>query len=198
MQYYNKSNGKSALKPTMRNDLKIIITLISILLLVINTSFLEAKSNSAVIPLNISVQGKLIISDAESDGHDNSNILNTSLNTKIRIRTNLNRWQLVATRNNEIENNKILISYKLSAARKANLKSAKLNSNFSNPTLSNNIPRNSQITILEGLSKTSLERDSGNHNNYLELSQDLNSIDNSEVSESDIANTSITYSLVSL
>lgn len=158
MQYYNENKNKLLL-PSMKKQVKIISTIILTLLLVINTSFLAARSSNAVIPLNISVQGKLIISDAKSDGNNNSNTLDTTSNTKIRIRTNLNRWQLVANRNNETKNNTILISYKLNAASKANPRAAKLNPIFNNPVLLNSIHRNSQTTILEGFSKTSLERD---------------------------------------
>lgn len=182
----------------MKKQVKTISTIIAMLLAMLDTGLLAAKANSAIVPLNIVVQGKLIISDAESDSNNSSNTLNTTLNTKIRIRTNLNRWQLIANRNNEIENSKILVSYKLSAASKANPKAAKLNSIFNNPTLLNNISRDSQTTILQGLSKTSIERDTGNYNNYLELSQSFSSTDNSEISESELNSTSITYNLVSL
>ncbi|WP_139319911.1 hypothetical protein, partial [Serratia marcescens] len=125
----------------MKKQVRTISTITSTLLLVLNTSSLAAQSSDAVVPLSISVQGKLIISDAESDGNNNSNTLNTTSNTKIRIRTNLNRWQLTANRNNEIKNNNILVSYKLSAASKANLKAAKLNSIFNSPALLSTISK---------------------------------------------------------
>lgn len=178
----------------MNNSLKILGILI-ISLTTSLASFSFARANSATIPINITVTGKLVISNGESDHEDGLSVSTKKANTTLRIRTNLNKWQLVAQRNSQSKN--ISISFKLKAGSKGNLNAAKLNPIFENSTTLNKIPNNSQTIILNGTGKTSLERDSKNFNNYIELSQILTPT-NSKITNTDFENTSITYSLVSI
>lgn len=149
----------------------------------------SAYSNSATVPLSIEVNGKLIITDEETDtfsasrqstlvpininrSKDDFNILGTS---GIRIRSNVDKWSLIA-KITELSVNKkrispklISLKYQTSAGSKGNPNAAKLLAPFNRPTSLSTIPKDMPVTVLEGRSKTSLQRDEGNHNNWFGL-----------------------------
>lgn len=151
---------------------------------------LKACSSGATVPINIKVNGKLIISDEVSEGSmSDGNTVVAAINTdrsrngfnllneyKLRIRSNETKWRLVGNiieipmgKKKRISPNKIKLTYELSNGSKANPHSARLVAPFTAPVSLNNVPKKSDFIILEGSSKTSLERDPGNHDNWLGL-----------------------------
>lgn len=158
---------------------KQINKLIAFTVVLLSTFSTKVTANDAAILLNIQVQGKLIISDSKSDTNDNNTFI-TSPNKKFRIRTNLNNWQLIANRSKNIN-----VSYKINASENANPNSARLVLGSTNSQ-----------KIIEGVRKTSLNRDKGNYNNYLEIIPTIN--DEKGFSTEEISESLITYSLVSL
>lgn len=149
----------------------------------------SAYSNSATVPLSIEVNGKLIITDEDTDNlsssrqstlvpinidrsRNNFNILGTS---GIRIRSNLERWKLLAKITELSVNEKrinpklISIHYETSVGSKGNPNAARLIAPFNRPTRLSTIPKDMPVTVLDGRSKTSLDRDTGNHNNWFGL-----------------------------
>ena len=174
------------------------------------------KANQATVPLNITVSGKLIISNSESDnksGIDPTlNVLlrlipdlnNSVVSGKaaIRIRTNLNNWKLTAQRRDLTEHSTnispddISVSFTTQNGSKANPNSGKLLSPFNTTTSLNQISTSNPITILEGSTKTSLDRDPSNQNNWFQLTSNY-SISPDFFYDVGAWNTIISYSLVS-
>ena len=181
------------------------------------SSNLTAISNQATVPINITVAGKLIITDAENDNKSGSDpTLNVNLklvpdlnnatvsgSSSIRIRTNLNSWKLTAQRSNlpdsavNIDPKDISLRFTTEAGSKANPNAGKLLSPFNNQTANlSHISTNGPIDLLVGLSKTSLERDPENKNNWFQLTSNY-SVSPDFFYEIGEWNTTVSYSLVS-
>ena len=180
------------------------------------SSFLTAKSNQATVPINITVAGKLIITDAGNDNKSGSSpTLNVNLklvpdlnssvvsgSSSIRIRTNLNSWKLTAQRSNlsdstvNIDPKDISLNFITQAGSKANPNAAKLLSPFNQNSNLSQISTSSPTDILVGLGKTSLERDPQNTSNWFQLTSNY-SISPDFFYEIGEWNTTVSYSLVS-
>lgn len=151
---------------------------------------LSSYSNSATVPINIKVNGKLIITDEASENSvSGDKSLITNINTdrskknfnivdeyKLRVRSNVGKWRLVgniteipAGKKERINPKFIRLTYETSNGSKANPSSARLSNQFAIPVPLSIIPQGTDFTVLEGISKTSLERDKGNHNNWYGL-----------------------------
>lgn len=191
----------------------IIVTIV--ILCFLYTSNLTATPSQAIVPLNITVQGKLIITDAESD-----NILNPGpnldrilrfqkssnkssyLNKAIRIRTNLNAWKLTAQRTDlknqavKINPKNISILFTTQAGLKANPNAGKLTPPFNTKTNLSKISSISPTGILIGKSKTSYRKDPTNKNNWFQLTSTY-SISPRFLSKNSQWSTLISYNLVS-
>ena len=177
---------------------------------------LKVESNQAIVPINVTVLGKLIITDAENDTKSGENpTLNVNLkltpdlnnavvsgSSSIRIRTNLNSWKLTAQRheqNGSLTNlapKDISLAFAISTGSKANQSSGKLISPFDATTDLSKISSNSETDILHGLSKTSLERDPKNADNWFQLTSNY-SISPDFYYETGDWSTTVTYNLVS-
>lgn len=180
------------------------------------SSNLTASSNQATVPLNITVQGKLIITDAENDTNAGDNpTLNVNLklvpdlvnstvsgSSSIRIRTNLNSWKLTAQRSNlsssevNIDPQDVSLSFTTQTGSKGNPNAAKLLSPFNKITDLSQISTNNPTDILAGYSKTSLERDPKNKDNWFQLTSNY-SVSPDFFYEIGEWGTSVSYSLVS-
>ncbi len=180
------------------------------------SSNLTAISNQATVPLNITVQGKLIITDAENDTNAGDNpTLNVNLklvpdlvnstvsgSSSIRIRTNLNSWKLTAQRSNlsgsevNIDPQDVSLSFTTQVGSKGNPNAAKLLSPFNKITDLSQISTNNPTDILAGQSKTSLDRDPKNKDNWFQLTSNY-SVSPDFFYEIGEWNTSVSYSLVS-
>ena len=180
------------------------------------SSNLTANSNQATVPINITVAGKLIITDAESDNIPNSapnldrmlrfqkssNKSSVYLNKAIRIRTNLNTWKLTAQRT-DLQNQVVTINPKnisvlftTQAGSKANRNAGKLISPFNTKTNLSKISSISPVEILIGNSKTSSGRDPKDRNNWFQLTSTY-TISPSFLSKNSQWSTLISYNLVS-
>ena len=177
---------------------------------------LTARSNQATVPINITVEGKLIITDAQNDnksGTDptlNVNLklvpdLNSSVvsgSSSIRIRTNLNSWKLTAQRSNlpdstvNIDPKDISLSFTTQAGSKGNPNAGKLLSPFNQISDLSQISLNNPIDILTGVSKTSIDRDPENKNNWFQVTSNY-SVEPDFFYEIGEWNTTVSYSLVS-
>ncbi len=180
------------------------------------SSNLAANSNQATVPINITVQGKLIITDAYNDNKSGTNpTLNVNLkltpdlnnstvsgSSSIRIRSNLSSWKLTAQRSNladstvNIDPKDISLNFTTQSGSKANPNAGKLLSPFNKATDLSQISSNGPTDVLAGLSKTSLERDPDNLNNWFQLTSNY-SISPDFFYEIGEWNTTVSYSLVS-
>lgn len=199
-----------------RNTTKIVISLAVVCFLFFSSSNITAISNQAVVPLNITVQGKLVITDATSD---NDSGLNPTLNlylrltpdlnnsivshsSSIRIRTNLNNWRLTAQRNNfinstlNIDEKDISLSFTTNAGSKANPNAGKLIPPFDVETNLSQISSNNPTEILNGISKTSTDKDPTNKNNWFQLTSTYSILPDFFYGYGEF-NTIVSYSLVS-
>ena len=184
--------------------------------IILNTFSLKAKSNQATVPINITVNGKLIISDGESDSKSGTNPtinvllkltpdLNSSIisgKSAIRIRTNLNHWKLTAQRNESlntetnIDPKDMSLRFTTQAGSKANPNAAELIEPFNNTTDLSRISINTPIDVLIGKTKTSSDKDPGNKNNWFQLTSNY-SIYPDFFHNTGEWSTAISYSLVS-
>ena len=181
-----------------------------------STFDLRARSSQAIVPINITVSGKLIITDAENDNRSGTdptlNVvlkltpeLNSSVvsgRSAIRIRTNLSNWKLTAQRrdsSNSIANidpQDVSVSFTTQAGPKANPNAGKLISPFDSTTSLGQISTNASSDLLIGSSKTSIDKDPGNKNYWFQLTSDY-SISPDFFYGIGEWNTIISYSLVS-
>lgn len=187
-----------------------------IVCIVLNSFPMKANSNQAIVPINITVQGKLIISDAENDDKSGTNPtinvllkltpnLNNSIvsaKSSVRIRTNLNSWKLTAQRSEVINSETniapedISLSFTTQSGEKANPNAAELMEPFNSTTDLSQIGTNTATDILVGKSKTSKSKDPDNKNNWFQLTSNY-SILPDFFHDTGEWNTVISYSLVS-
>lgn len=187
-----------------------------VILLSFSSTNLKANSNTATVPLKITVEGKLVITEAENDtiaGKDptidvllklSPSLENTvvSGSSNVRIRTNLKSWKLTAQRSiNEINSlnidpKDISCSFSTKAGSKANLNAGKLIPPFNEITNLNQISSNSPTEVLAGIDKTSSSKDPQNLENWFQLTSTYSAKPDFFYSEGEF-NTVISYSLVS-
>lgn len=198
------------LKLTTRPLLVILFICISLT----SSSNLTAVSNQATVPLNITVLGKLVITDANNDNKSGSNpTLNVALklspdlnnstvsgSSAIRIRTNLSAWKLTALRSNQNSNivdpNDISLKFTTQAGSNANPNCGKLLAPFDQITTLNQISTASPTEILSGNTKTSIAKDPDNRDNWFQLNSNY-SISPDFFYGIGEWNTTISYNLVS-
>ena len=180
-----------------------------------STFNLKADSSQATVPINITVNGKLIITDAENDTKSGTNpTLNVLLKltpdlgssvvsgkSAIRIRTNLNNWKLTAQRNDisnstNIDPEQVSLSFTTEAGSKADLYSGKLLAPFDTVTNLGQISTGASTDILSGTSKTSIGKDPENKDNWFQLTSNY-SVEPDFFYNTGEWSTVVSYSLVS-
>ncbi|MBI3591030.1 MAG: hypothetical protein HY094_06620 [Candidatus Melainabacteria bacterium] len=165
------------------------LSLTLILLLVLLTP-LQSFSQSATVPINITVNGTLTISDANNDASSGTNpTINVNLSitpdlgaaavtgdANFRIRTNRSTWRLNAQRTVEVDTGPtnivamdvgVLISTQ--AGSNANTMAGTLLAPFTAQTDLGSIPTVSPVDVISGTAKTSTARDGSNTNNYFQV-----------------------------
>ena len=177
---------------------------------------LFAYSYQALVPLNITVHGKLIITDGENDTQSGLNPttnvslritpdLNNSIisgTSKVRIRTNLSSWKLTAGRKDldnsqtNIDPNDVTLKISTESGSAANPNCAKLLPPFDQTTNIGQISSFNPTEILSGNSKTSFTRDPENKNNWFQLTSTYSILPDFFYGIGDW-NTTISYNLVS-
>ena len=201
---------------TLKKTTRPLFAFIFICLCLYSSSNLIVSSNQAIVPLNITVLGKLVITDANNDtksGLDPTlNVLlrltpdlnnqTVSGSSSIRIRTNLSTWKLTALRSNttnlssNIDPNDISLRFTTQAGSTANPNCGKLISPFDQITTLSQISTASPIEILTGTDKTSIARDTDNKGNWFQLNSNY-SISPDFFYGIGEWNTTISYNLVS-
>ena len=150
----------------------------------------EAFSQTATVPINITVNGNLTISDANNDASSGKNpTLNVNLtvtpdlgaaaatgDANFRIRTNRSTWRLTAQRTLEVDTgptNIIAMDVGLSvttlAGSNANPNAGTKVAPFNSQTDLSNVPVGAPVTVIAGTAKTSITRDNTNINNYFQI-----------------------------
>ncbi|MBI2995901.1 MAG: hypothetical protein HYY52_04270 [Candidatus Melainabacteria bacterium] len=201
---------------TLKNYIaRILILFTASACIFISSSNLNVKSSQATIPLNIVVLGKLVITDAINDNSlskdptinvllrltpDLSNSV-VSGSAAIRIRTNLNKWKLTAQRTNitnslQIDPSDISITYTTQTGSKGNPNAASLNPPFDMATNLSQILTSFPTEVLIGNSKTSLDKEPDNKNNWFQLTSNYSILPDFFYDIGEL-NTTISYSLVS-
>ncbi len=147
-------------------------------------------AQTATVPLSITVNGNLTISDANNDASSGKNpTLNVNLSitpdlgaaqvtgdANFRIRTNRPNWRLTAQRTLEVDTGPTKISASdvgllitTQAGSKANPDAGTLVAPFNTQTDISKIPISNPINVISGKSKTSKDRDNTNTNNYFQV-----------------------------
>lgn len=163
-----------------------ILAVVLILLLYPHKAF----SQTAIVPINITVNGNLTISDANNDASSGKNpTLNVNLtvtpdlgaaaatgDANFRIRTNRSTWRLTAQRTLEVDTgptNIIAMDVGLTittlAGSSANPNAGTKVAPFNSQTDLSNVPVGAPVTVIAGTAKTSITRDNTNINNYFQV-----------------------------
>lgn len=151
---------------------------------------MQTFSQTATVPISITVNGNLTISDANNDassGKDPTLNVNISItpdlgaaaatgNANFRIRTNRSSWKLVAQRTSEVDTGPTNISASdvgllitTQAGSKANPDAGSLIAPFNTKTDISKISTSTPVNVISGKLKTSRERDNTNSNNYFQI-----------------------------
>lgn len=186
-------------------------------LIVLSLIPIKSFSQSATVPVNITVNGTFTISDAANDSNSGKNpTINVNLSVtpdlgaapatgdaNFRIRTNRSTWRLTAQRTLEIDIGPTNITSKdigllvtTQAGINANAAAGTLVPPFNSQTNLNAILTSSPVDVISGTAKTSTARDTTNTNNYFQVNTRY-SILPDFFYQPGIWRTTITYNLVS-
>ena len=145
---------------------------------------------AATIPVNVTVNGALVITDASNDSMTGSNpTINVNLSVtpdlgastvtgqaNFRVRTNRTTWRLTAQRtasnagSTGIADTDVTLSVSKSAGSTGNASAGSLVAPFTAATTINSIPTASSADVVSGTAKTSTAKDATNTNNYFQVS----------------------------
>ena len=176
----------------------------------------EVKAASAIVPLSVTVNGSLVISDADNDtmaGKDPTKNVNISVtpdlgtsnasgSANFRIRTNRSTWRVTAQRTASdnggtgIADADVKLDVSKSAGSNANANSGVIASPFTAQTDLSSVSTSSAVDVVTGSAKTSSAKDGNNSNNWFQLSTTY-SIAPDFFYTPGTYSTTITYSLVS-
>ena len=144
---------------------------------------------AAIVPVNVTVNGALVITDALNDSMAGTNPnINVTLNVtpdlnaanvtgqaNFRIRTNRSAWRLTAQRTisnaggTGIVDTDVTLSVAKSAGSTGNASAGALVSPFTSSTTLNSIPTASSTDVVSGCAQTSNAKDGTNTNNYFQV-----------------------------
>ncbi len=174
-------------------------------------------SQTATVPISISVNGTLTLSDANNDASSGKNpTLNVNLsitpdlgaaqvtgNANFRIRTNRSDWLLTAQRTSEVDNgptniqaSDVGVLIATQAGSKGNPNAGSLAAPFNSQTNLSSISTSTPVNVIIGKAKTSTSRDNTNASNYFQVNTQY-SIFPDFFYQPGTWNTTITYNLVS-
>ena len=178
-------------------------------------SFYNLVFAQATVPLNITVNGALVITDASNDSMSGTNPnINVNLSVtpdlsvstvtgqaNFRVRTNKTTWRLTAQRTASnagttgIADTDVTVAVTKSAGTTGNANAGTILSPFTSTNISQ-IPTASSIDVVNGTAKTSSAKDSGNTNNYFQVNTTYG-ISPDFFFAAGTYSTTITYNLVS-
>ena len=191
-----------------------------IMILIISIGLYSSKDiasvQAATVPVNVTVNGALVITDASNDSMSGTNPnINVNLSVtpdlgastvtgqaNFRVRTNRTTWRLTAQRTASnagttgIADTDVTLSVSKSAGSTANASAGALVAPFTAATTINSIPTASSANVVSGTTKTSTSRDSNNTNNYFQVSTTYGIAPDFFYTPGTYA-TTITYNLVS-
>lgn len=191
----------------------IFMLLLTLAVLTINNQVLAAQ---ATVPLNVMINGSLVISDASNDtmaGKDPTINVNLSVTPDLgattvtgganfRIRTNNSAWRLTSQRTASstggtgLTDSDVSVTVTKSAGSTANASAGSLVAPFNAATNLTKIPTASAADVVSGTAKTSSAKDSTNANNYFQVNTAYG-VDPDFFYTPGTFSTTITYSLVS-
>lgn len=178
-------------------------------------SCLKAFS-AAKVPLNVKVNGSLVITNAANDTVEGKNP-NIDVNLQVtpdigaaivegeanfRIRTNHNNWRLTAQKTKSVDDmtgltdTDIVLNLKTLAGESANPNSGALLAPFNAETNLSTIPDANSVDVVKGNAKTSKNKDGLNKNNYFQVNTKYGVYPDFFYSPGTFS-TTITYNLVS-
>lgn len=166
------------------------LLLIVLLLCIDAINMPEVKAESASVPLSITVNGSLVVSDADNDtmaGKDPTKNVSLAITPDLghtlqsgganfRIRSNRSTWRLTAQRTasnaggTSIADTDVLVDIAKSAGSSANANAGALVAPFTSQTNLSSIDTAAPVDVINGTAKTSSMRDSNNANNWFQVS----------------------------
>lgn len=196
---------------------KQLFYLVPILFVIIFLLPLKSFPQTATVPIDITVNGTLTISDANNDSSAGKNpTINVNLsvtpdlgaaavtgNANFRIRTNRSVWRLTAQRTTETDTGPtnivptdISLSFTTQAGTNANSMAGSLVAPFNATTNLSSISTSAPVNVINGSAKTSTARDSSNASNYFQVNTQYSILPDFFYQPGTWA-TTITYNLVS-
>ena len=189
---------------------------IVLLLCVSSIKMPEVKAASATVPLSVTVNGSLVVSDGDNDtmaGKDPTKNVTLSVtpdlgatlqsgSANFRIRSNRSAWKLTAQRTassaggTSIADTDVLVDIAKSTGSNANASAGALVAPFTAQTDLSSITTEASVDVVNGTAKTSSARDSENANNWFQVSTTY-SIQPDFFYTPGTFSSTITYSLVS-
>ena len=144
---------------------------------------------AATVPINVTVNGALVITDASNDSMAGANpTINVNLSVtpdlgaatvtgqaNFRIRTNRAAWRLTAQRTTSnaggtgLADTDVTLSVARSAGSTGNASAGALVAPFTAATTLNSIPTATSADVISGTAKTSSAKDGTNTNNYFQV-----------------------------
>ena len=173
----------------MKTGRKSYVLLISVLIFLLAVP-INSYGQTATVPINITVNGNLTISDANNDTNSGKNpTLNVNLSVtpdigaaqvtgvaNFRIRTNRSTWRLTAQRTTEVDTGPTNITamdvgllVTTQVGSNADAQAGSLVSPFNSQTNVGSISTAAPVNVVNGTKKTSTTRDSSNVNNYFQV-----------------------------
>ncbi len=165
-----------------------VIVFAMITTMICSEDFSSAQA-AATVPINVTVNGALVITDASNDSMSGINPnINVSLSVtpdlgqtavtgqaNFRVRTNRTAWRLTAQRtassagSTGIADTDVTLSVSKSAGSTGNASAGALVAPFTAATNINSIPTASSVDVVNGTAKTSSAKDGSNTNNYFQV-----------------------------
>ena len=169
---------------------KLFFTLAIVTIVALYSSGDIASAQAATVPVNVTVNGALVITDASNDSMSGANPnINVNLSVtpdlgastvtgqaNFRVRTNRTAWRLTAQRTASnagttgIADTDVTLAVSKSSGTTGNANAGALVAPFTAATTINSIPTASSVDVVSGTAKTSTSRDGSNTNNYFQVS----------------------------
>lgn len=200
----------------MKTKTNTILVVVLVLSWVVKFTPMESHACSAVVPISITVNGRIVVTDAVDDSSTKgrSGIIQQSIlvrkrkgsdiykgQSSLRIRSNLKKWQLLTNRtdsdSNNLDSDNFYITYDIEHAANANPLAASLTRKFKGEVPLANIPSGSSVVLVNGKTKTSIARDSKNANNWVGVNLKYTYYPKNEENLDNALSTVISYSVVS-
>lgn len=198
----------------MKKQIMWLLTIVALLLF--NNANAPKVDAAATVPLSVTVNGSLVISDADNDtmaGKDPTKNVNLSVtpdlghtvqsgSANFRVRTNRATWRLTAQRTASdaggtgIADTDVLVDISKSAGSSANANAGTLVAPFNAQTNVSSITTATAVDVVNGTAKTSSAKDANNTNNWFQVSTAY-SIQPDFFYTPGTYTTTVTYSLVS-